>query len=292
MRTLIIAIAIIAGAYALLVVLLYWFQARLVFYPQIGRELVATPAAIGLRHEEVSIQSADGNALHAWYVPADAARGVVLFVHGNAGNVSHRLDAFGVFNEAGLSTLIFDYRGYGKSTGTPSERNTYEDAQAAWDYLTGVRGIPPQRIVIIGESLGGAIAAWLAARVDAGALVLTCTFTSLPELAGSLYPLFPSKVLSRFDYDTRGSLASVHSPVLVAHAPDDSIVPYAHGLELFEAAHAPKLFLELTGSHGDAFRLNRARWVRTLDQFLDQYLIAASPPQPQPESAGDSIQIK
>ncbi|MBC7944434.1 MAG: alpha/beta hydrolase [Burkholderiales bacterium] len=272
MRPLIITVTIIAGAYVALVLLLYWFQARLVYYPQIGRELVATPASVGLGYEELAIPTADGKALHAWYVPAHDARGVVLFVHGNAGNISHRLVAFGIFNEVGLDTLIFDYRGYGKSPGRPSERSTYEDAQAAWDYLTMVRGIAPGRIVIFGESLGGAIAAWLAARVEAGALVLTCTFTSMPELAGSLYPVFPSKLLSRFDYGTEESLASVHSPVLVAHAPDDRIVPFAHGRQLFDAARSPKQFLELTGAHGDAFRLNRERWVRTLGQFLDQYL--------------------
>lgn len=282
MRTLIVAIAILAGAYVALVVLLYWFQARLVYYPQIGRDIVATPASIGLQYEELAIPAVDGKPLHAWYVPALDARGVVLFVHGNAGNISHRLDAFGIFNEAGLTTLIFDYRGYGKSPGQPSERNTYEDAQAAWDYLTGVRGIAPGRIVIVGESLGGAIAAWLAARTGAGALVLTCTFTSMPELAGSLYPVFPSKMLSRFDYDTEKSLASVHSPVLVAHAPDDRIVPFAHGRQLFETAHAPKQFLELMGTHGDAFALNRERWIRTLGPFLDQYLKPGTATLPRP----------
>ncbi len=282
MRTLFIAIAMISGAYVALVLLLYWFQARLVYYPQIGRDIVATPASIGLPYEEIVIPAADGKFLHAWYIPADDARGVILFAHGNAGNISHRLDAFQIFHEAGLDTLIFDYRGYGKSPGQPSEQNTYEDAQAAWDYLTGARGVAPGRVLIVGESLGGAIAAWLAARVEAGALVLTCTFTSMPELAGSLYPVFPSKLLSRFRYDTEGSLASVHAPVLVAHAPGDRIVPFAHGRQLFDAARPPKQFLELTGTHGDAFHLNRERWVRTLRQFLDQYVKSgalASPPQ-------------
>lgn len=271
MRTLIWAAALGFVGYAVLTVLLYWFQARLVYYPEIGRGIVATPESIGLRYRELAIPTADGSAMQAWFVPADEARGVALFLHGNAGNVSHRLDALAIFNAVGLSVLIFDYRGYGKSPGTPSESHTYEDAEAAWRYLTAVRGVAPQRIVLVGESLGGAIAAWLAARVDCGGLILTSTFTSLPELAGKLYPIFPAQLLSRFDYNTQQSLASVYCPVLVAHAPNDRITPFSHGRQLFAAARPPKQFLELTGTHGDAFSLNRQRWLRTLGAFLDQH---------------------
>src|SRR5688572_19879410 len=131
-------------AYAAVVALVFFFQARLVYYPGIGREVAVTPQAYGLAFEAAELRTPDGETLHGWWVPADNARGTVLFLDGNAGNISHRLDYLMMFNRLGHSTFIFDYRGYGRSTGAPSEDGTYRDAEAAWDYLRQARSVRQQ----------------------------------------------------------------------------------------------------------------------------------------------------
>lgn len=264
------ALGILAVAYGGFALLLAIFQSRLVFYPETGREVVATPGQIGLQYEDIQLKTADDIGLHGWYVPAPQPRGTVLFLHGNAGNISHRLDSVQMFHRLGYSTLIFDYRGYGNSGGTPTEQGTYRDAEAAWRYLTEQRHTPSCRIVLFGESLGGAVAAWLAARQRPAALVIASGFTSVPDLAQQLYPYLPVRWLARIRYDTRESLWSVAAPVLVAHSPEDDIIPFEHGRALFAAAHPPKQFLELAGGHNDGFIFMRDAWVRALGDFLDK----------------------
>src|SRR5713101_2542028 len=192
----------VAAAYCVLCLLLFFFQSHLIYFPQIGKEDFVTPQQAGMDYQDVAINSA-GEELHGWLVPVPQARGAVLFFHGNAGNVSHRLDYLRMFRELGFSVLIFDYRGFGKSSGEPSETGTYQDAEAAWNYLVETRRIAPSSIVLFGESLGGAVAAWLAARVKPRALIITSTFTSLPDLGAKLYPLFPVRLLARYEYNTK-----------------------------------------------------------------------------------------
>jgi hypothetical protein len=256
------------AVYAGLALLLFLFQAQLVFYPQMGRELSATPAQLGLPFEEVSLKAADGVGLHGWYVPAAKPRGTVLFMHGNAGNISHRLDYLAMFHRLGYSTLIFDYRGYGNSSGTPSEQGTYLDAEAAWAYLTQIKHEPACRIALLGESLGGAVAAQLATQHRPAALVLASSFTSVPDLGQQLYHWLPVRWLARIRYDTRAYLQQVDVPLLVAHSPQDEIIPYVHGQALFAAARAPKTFLDLAGGHNDGFIFMREDWVGALRDFL------------------------
>lgn len=266
------ALGMLAAVYGALALLLYSLQPRLVFYPETGREIIATPAQIGLRYEDVHLQTADGLSLHGWYIPAPQQLGTVLFLHGNAGNISHRLDGVQMFHRLGYSTLIFDYRGYGNNGGTPSEQGTYRDAEAAWRYLTEQKFIPSCRIVLFGESLGGAVAAWLAARQQPGALVITSGFTSVPDLGRQLYPFLPVRWLARIQYNTRAYLRTVAAPVLVAHSPDDEIIPFEHGRALFAAANPPKQFLELAGGHNDGFIFMRAAWVKLLRDFLAEQM--------------------
>jgi hypothetical protein len=166
--------------YAVILLLVFLFQARLVYFPEVARALVATPRAVGLDFEEVRL-AADGETLHGWWVPANAARGAVLIFHGNAGNISHRLDYLTMFNRLGYATLIIDYRGYGKSTGTPSEDGTYRDGEAAWRHLIEARQLKPQDIVLFGESLGGGVATWLALEVGARACRSTEQNSQRPE---------------------------------------------------------------------------------------------------------------
>lgn len=269
-------LGILAAAYAGLAGVLYFSQSSMVYYPEIGREIVATPRQAGLDYEEVRLLAADGAALHGWFVPSAQSRATVLFLHGNAGNISHRLDFLHMFHRLGYSTLIIDYRGYGNSAGKPSEQGTYLDAEAAWRYLTETRKIPPNTIALFGESLGGAVAAWLAVRHEPAALVIASGFTSVPDLAAKFYPYLPVRRLSRFSYDTREYLQSVAAPVFIAHSPDDEIIPYRHGRALYDAAKPPKQFLELSGGHNEGFIFVRDSWVRALGEFLKEHVGADS----------------
>jgi fermentation-respiration switch protein FrsA (DUF1100 family) len=258
-------------AYGAVLVLVFVFQSQLVFFPGTGREVVVTPQSYGLGFEPVEIRTADGETLQAWWVPAEDARGTVLFFHGNAGNISHRLDYLRMFNRLRYSTLIVDYRGYGKSTGTPSEEGTYRDAEAAWDYLRRARLAQPRDVVIAGESLGAAVATRLAAEAGPRAVVLFSTFTSATDLGAEVYWFLPVRLLSRIGYDNRENLKRIRAPVFIAHSRDDDIVPYAHGKRLYEAANEPKTFLEMRGGHNDGFIFTRPEWVAQLGAFLDRY---------------------
>ena len=264
-------VAAIAIAYAAMVTLLFVFQSRLVYFPETGREISTTPRNHGLDFEAVAIRTEDAETLAAWWVPAPGVsqpRGTVLFFHGNAGNISHRIDYLLMFSRLGYATLIFDYRGYGQSSGSPSEEGTYRDAEAAWRWLTRARGIAAGDIVYVGESLGGAVASWLAVRHPPRALVLLSTFTSVPELGAQLYPFLPVRLISRFGYDNLAHVRQSKAPLLVAHSRDDEIIPFAHGRAIFEAAAGPKRFLEMRGGHNDGFIFMRDEWVKALAEFL------------------------
>lgn len=265
-------LGMLLAVYVGLALLLFLFQSKLVFYPQMDRTLSTTPAQIGLPFEEVNLKAADGIELHGWYVPAVKPRGTILFMHGNAGNISHRLDYVAMFHRLGYNTLIFDYRGYGNSSGSPSEQGTYLDAEAAWAYVTQIKHEPACRIALLGESLGGAVAAKMAAQHRPAALVLASSFTSVPDLGQQLYPWLPVRWLAHIRYDTHASLQKAHTPVLVAHSPQDEIIPYAHGQALFAAAREPKTFLELAGGHNDGFIFMREAWGGALHDFLERHV--------------------
>lgn len=259
-----------AIAYAVVCVLMYVFQERLLFMPNVpGRELPATPASIGLAYEDVTLATADGEQLHGWWVPAPQARWTVLHFHGNAGNIGHRLEHLQLLHGLGVNVLLFDYRGYGRSSGRTQEAGLYQDAEAAWTNLVQARGIAPGAIVLHGQSMGGAVAAWLAARREPAALVLESTFTSVPELAGQLYPWLPGRWLARLKLDTRGALARVRCPVLVIHSREDEIIPYTHAEALAAAATTGNSLVPLRGSHNDGFWLGREAYVAGWRAFLD-----------------------
>lgn len=262
-----VALLFVLG-YATLVGVVYLAQDSLVYFPNTGRAHSATPAVHGLTYEDVLLKTSDGETLHAWWVPVTGARGTAVLFHGNAGNISHRIEYARMFSTLGYNTLLVDYRGYGKSTGTPSEKGTYEDASATWQWLTATRGIADRDIVIFGESLGGAVACWLARQRTPRALILASTFTSVPDLGAEVYSFLPVRLISRFKYNTRECLGEVKAPVLVIHSPDDEIIPFAHGKKLFEAAREPKAFLELSGGHNDGFVFVRPDWVKALGAFL------------------------
>jgi fermentation-respiration switch protein FrsA (DUF1100 family) len=263
----------LAVVYLALGVVLYLFQSSLVFLANMpGRKLDATPADIGLLFDDVRITTADGERLHGWYIAAEDPRGALLFFHGNAGNISHRLESIAIFNGLGLDVLIVDYRGYGQSTGKPSEQGTYRDAQAAWDYLVEERGLAPGRIVVFGRSLGGAVGAQLGARLAEeaapAAVIIESSFTSGADMARRLYPIYPAQLLTRLRFPVRDHVARLRCPVLVVHSRDDEIIPFAMGRAVYDAAPEPKSFLELRGDHNAGFWISRSTYQAELDRFL------------------------
>lgn len=267
------ALLTVAGVYLLLVAATYFGQEGMLYLPDIpSRKLSATPQDIGLPYENIELRTEDGVRLHGWYIPAAQARGTLLFFHGNAGNISHRLDSIRIFHDLGLSVLIFDYRGYGQSEGRPDEEGTHRDAQAAWRHLTEGRGMASSRIVLFGRSMGAAIAAWLATQEQPGALIVESAFTSVPDMAAELYWWLPARRLSRFKYATRDYVAQARCPVLVVHSPEDEIIPFHHGEAVFAAAREPKDLLRLRGGHNDGFMTSGGLYSNGLDVFLARHL--------------------
>jgi fermentation-respiration switch protein FrsA (DUF1100 family) len=263
-------IIIIAALYILVVLFMYIFQTRFIYFP--AREISITPASAGLTYEDVYFKSRDGLSLNGWFVPSDSARGTILFCHGNAGNISHCLESIRIFNELGLNVFIFDYRGYGQSEGSANEEGSYLDADAAYDYLIGERNIDPRSSIIFGRSLGGAVAAELASTKKVAALIIESAFTSIQDLGSEIYPFLPVRLLSRFEYNTLEKIESVDCPKMIIHSRDDEMIPFRHSRRIFEAAGEPKDFMELSGGHNDGFLTARGRYKSGIGRFLDRIL--------------------
>lgn len=242
--------------YVTLYLVLIFNLDRIVFLPWIpGRSLVADPSALGIPFAEVAIPSAGGVTLHGWHAPAGTGEATILLLHGNAGNVSHRLHALEGWRKRGFGVLLVDYRGFGRSTGTPDEPGAYADARAMWAHLTGPLRVPENRIAIVGHSLGGAIAADLALDAPAPILVLASTFSSMRSLGSRIFPYF---LYAPFIPDRFDSFAKIPrgkaKRILVAHDTADPVIPYAEGARLATADPARTAFLTYEGSgHDEAF---------------------------------------
>ncbi|MCX5798390.1 MAG: alpha/beta hydrolase [Proteobacteria bacterium] len=268
-KILIDTIIILCLSYLVIMVVLYLKQGTMLYAPE--RDVFRTPQNIGLAYEEVNFQTEDGITISGWYIPAKDEKGTVLFCHGNAGNISHRLDSVGIFHSLNFSVLIFDYRGYGKSEGKPSEKGTYLDAEATWDYLVNVKKKAPENIVIFGRSLGGAIAAEIALKKNPACLIIESSFTSIPELAAKLYPWLPVRYLSKFKYSTVEKIRFIKCPKLIIHSPEDELIPYKFGKSLYEKASLPKEFLEIKGGHNDGFLISGKVYSEGVKKFLEKY---------------------
>lgn len=262
----ILMILLVFAALPAVWLLLRRFEQSQMYEP--SRELEATPDEAGMAYEDVFLTAEDGVRIHGWWVKAVPDRATVLFCHGNAGNISHRLELIDLFHRLGLNVLIFDYRGFGRSEGSPNEAGTYRDGEAAYRHLREERGIAPGRIVIFGRSLGGAVAIELARRVEAAALVCESTFTSAEEMGKLIYPSLPVGLLVRNKYDSISKVGGLTLPVLFLHSPEDELVPFEHGRRLFRAAAAPKEFLAIRGGHGDNFQVSAPLYSEVLDRFL------------------------
>lgn len=201
-----------------------------------------------LKIEDVSFTAADGTKLHGWFVPHPHPRVVVLYAPGNAGNVAYREPFLRKLHELGAATLIVDYRGYGKSEGTPTEDGILQDARAARECLAQRIHVPSEEIIVLGESLGGGVAVDLAAIDGAKGLILLSTFTSLPDVGSHLFPLLPVKTVMRSRLDSINKIGNFRGQLLQAHGDQDELIPYAIGRELFDACPSPdKTFVTLHG---------------------------------------------
>ncbi len=258
---------IIFISYSILGWTIYFLQPKFMYRPV--SEVLYNPGDIGLTYERVSLNTADGLRISAWFVPCVNARKTVLFCHGNGGNMSHRLDTINQLNEMGLNCFLFDYRGYGDSQGKPSEKGTYCDAEAAWDWLTEMKGIKPHNIVIFGRSMGGAIASYLAGKVQPAGLVVESSFTSYVDLGKKFYPYLPVKQFAAFDYNTLEYIKKVSCPVLVIHSKADEIIPYEFAPVLFQAANEPKEFVEIFGIHNNGFLFSGEIYQQAWGDLID-----------------------
>ena len=249
-----------------IVVVMVFFEQSLIFFPTRYPDGAWHPS--DLMFEDAEFRAADGTRLHGWFVPCDNGRAVILFSHGNGGNLSHRADILRELHRLRASVMIYDYRGYGRSEGSPDEPGVLADARAARAWLAKRAGIGDREIVQMGESLGGGVAVDLAAADGARGLVLISTFTSLPDVAAIHYPWLPARLLMRTRLDSLAKIANYHGPLLQIHGDADSIVPYTLGRRLFDATNEPKHFVTIRGAdHNDPLN---AEFYREVDSFLDK----------------------
>jgi fermentation-respiration switch protein FrsA (DUF1100 family) len=232
--------------------LLRWFEHSQVYCPD--RRMEATGAEIGRSFEDVFFRTSDGVQLNAWYYPAPQnsrhAAFAVLVCHGNAGNIGYRLDFYRMLLDSGVNVFAFDYRGYGRSEGKPTETGTYLDGEAAYAWLRQ-KGFAPDRIIVWGESLGGGIASELSLRQKTAALVLQSTFTNIPDIGSEIFPYLPVRWIGKIKYDTWSKLPRIRVPVLILHSRQDKLARFQHAEKNFAAANEPKSFCELRGDHNE-----------------------------------------
>ena len=252
------------------------FEKSLIFFPAADPSPIQSGGTVeGCRFTDHVFSTEDGVNLHGrWFrpdPPADAGpapRKVVLFFHGNAGNLSGRTELMVRLAALGVEVLIIDYRGYGHSEGRPSEEGVYRDARAAWKFLTVEHGIDADRVVVFGKSLGGAAAIDLAVNVEPGALIVQSSFTSVPDMAARHYPFVPAFAL-RTKMDSLSKISSIGCPKLFIHSTHDEIVPYEMGRQLFDKAGGPKTFFEVVGSgHNQTLAVGGSRYLEAIRDFL------------------------
>jgi len=247
---------------------MYLFQSRFIYFPD--KQIIYTPAQIGLSYQDVFLTSNDGLKLHGWYIARENNLTTVLFCHGNAGNISHRLESIQIFVDLGLNVFIFDYRGYGQSEGRPDEIGTYRDGRASWDFLVENLKINRENIIIFGRSLGCGIAAWLAKEENPAGLILESSFTSISDLGRKHYPFLPVRWLTRIHYPVAQYVQKISCPKLFIHSREDELIPFRQGQTNFNLAAEPKAFLQIHGSHNDGFIVSKDVYVKGLKSFLLQ----------------------
>jgi hypothetical protein len=253
-------------AFLLLCVGLRWFEGAMLYIP--GREITAHPGSYGLKYEDLHLRAPDGPVLNGWYAENTPESPVILLCHGNAGTMSNRLDKLIKFRTAGASVLLFDYRGYGRSTGVPTEAGTYRDAETFYRWLIDVKKIEPGRIIFYGESLGNGVSIEMALRHKPLGLIVESAFTSTMDMGRLVLPWLPVRWMVKYRYDNLTKIPKVSCPVLVMHSRQDDVIPFEMGRTLFEAAPEPKTFLEMKGSHNDGFMDTGPAYDDAVERFL------------------------
>ncbi len=246
--------------------LIYAFQEKYIYLP--SAHIDGTPTDIGLRHQEVLLTAVDGVQLQAWFIPGTSASRAAIYMHGNSSNISCCPAIYKTIHRSGLSLLTYDYRGYGNSGGEPSEQGTYKDAAAAWNWL---RQQGYEDIVLVGHSLGAAVATHLATQVDPAGLVLLAPFTSIAAMGSLTYPWLPVTLLARINYPNNEFLRSYQAPLLIMHSREDNRVPYSMSQELHQLAAAKcKHLISLQGGHEDAFFSGQTEFIAPFHRFLQR----------------------
>jgi fermentation-respiration switch protein FrsA (DUF1100 family) len=242
---------------------------RFIFHPD--KSIYQTPGEAGLIFDDVYFLTTDGVRLNGWYIPYPGAHKTLLWFHGNAGNISHRVRNIRLLHDnLGINMLIFDYRGYGRSAGKISESGTYLDGIAAVEFLGRRYHVPPRKLVIFGRSLGAAVAAETATRFEVLALILESPFVSVPEMAGAVFPLLPVGPLLTTQYNTLEKVKRVKSPLLILHGDRDEVVPFSQGRKVFEAAAEPKRFYTIAGAgHNDTYLVGGNAYFAALRAALE-----------------------
>ena len=271
---------VLVVSYLALLLLLRLGESRLLYFPGPRGHLAEPPPELGLPVRRVELTADDGVRLVSWAIPAaDTAAPWLFICHGNGGNISDagRPWHYAGLRAAGLSLFALEYRGYGESDGTPEEAGLYRDAVAGYRWLRDTLGVPPERIVIFGHSLGSAVAVELATRVPAAGLILDGALTSVPDRGQEIYPFFPVRWLARSRYASIEKIGALRLPTLFLHAEHDEVIPIAHGRRLFEAALEPKRFVTLRGGHADAFEADSAAYYGAIRRFVAELAGGSSP---------------
>ncbi len=260
-----IAIFLIIFAYLATMTYKFLNQSKYVYFPT--EYIGFSPKDIGLRYEDIYFFASDGTRINGWYIPSGKEYTLLIF-HGNGGNISDRIGLIKIFNKIGLSIFIIDYRGYGKSSGEPSEEGTYLDASGAWDYLVKKKKVNPKKIIVYGRSLGGPIAAKVAKESKPAALVLDSTFTSIKDIGAELYPYLPVNKFFKYDYNTINYLKHVNCPVMVIHSREDDYIPFEHGQKVYDSIQGRKELVVIKGSHNDNIFVSEDIYMEKIDSFL------------------------
>lgn len=256
----------------LMTVLMVIFEDRFIYFPSLYPEGNWNPETYGLNPRDCYFTSSDGVRLHGWFFQADSPKTTFIWCHGNAGNITHRLDNISRLLPLGVNVFIFDYRGYGRSEGKPSEEGIYEDARAAYDYVVGTLEIDPSSIVFFGRSLGAVVAIHLARDRRCRGLIVESGFPSAKEMAKSLFPFLPLHLFVRSKFDAASAISRVHAPILFIHGTDDRTVPIHLGKNLFEHANEPKQFYEIPGAdHNNTYLVGGRAYFERLRAFIDQF---------------------
>lgn len=262
---------------ALFVLLIRIFENKFIFFPFKYPQGYWQPETFGLQAEDCYFRTADGYQLHGWFFPNENALATLLWCHGNAGNITDRLDNLANLTKLPINVFIFDYRGFGRSEGVPNEKGVYLDAEAAYDYLASREDVQQDKIILFGRSLGGAVAVDLASKRPGAGLILESTFTSAKDMAKSAFGFIPIYLIIKSKFNSIDKISKIHVPILVLHGTKDRTVPFKLGRRLYEASNNPKEFYQIQeADHNDTYIVGGQAYFDKLLQFVKQTLQSKS----------------